>query len=158
MKNRYLTLEQCAYVGMMCIGIAMFIAVLFSMVGCKGPEASVKIITTVHHDTLITKEIHKDSVIHNVFSRDTIFMKESRLTVKYVYKGDSNAFIGGTVTPDTVVKIDTVKSTQTTIVKEVEKPLSGFDNFCRWIVIIALSGAALYFGVPALMKVLKIGI
>lgn len=109
-----------------------------AIIGCKGPQESIKTTVVVHHDTLFSKEIHKDSTIHNIYSRDTIYIRDSKLTIKYLYKGDSNAYISGTMLRDTIVRIDSVKSKITTIIKEVAKPKTGFENFCEWIVMIAL--------------------
>jgi hypothetical protein len=112
----------------------------------------------VHHDTLFSKEIHKDSTIHNIYSRDTVYIRDSKLTIKYLYKGDSSAYIDGTVLGDTIVKIDSTIVIQKT--KEVAKPLDGFDNFCRWFVIIAMIGGLLYMGIksfPDILKVIKGG-
>ena len=141
--------------------LIIIIASLLGLFGCKAPQATTKTIVTVKHDTLITKEIHKDSTIHNIYSRDTVYIKDSKLTIKYFYKGDSNAFIGGTILPDTVVKVyrDTLK--QTTIIKLIDKPLSGWDNFCRWLVALALAGGLIYLGIknfPAILRVLKGGL
>ncbi len=120
------------------------------------PElATAKTITTVHHDTLMTKEIHKDSVINNIYSRDTVYIKEGRETVKYVYENGSKAYISADVKADTIIKIDSVKSKQTTVIQQVKAPLSGFDNFSRWLVIIALCATCLYFGGKMFMPLIK---
>ena len=126
-----------------------------AIISCKAPQASEKTIITVKHDTLITKEIHKDSVIHNIFSRDTVVIRENRLTIKYAYKGGSNAFIGGTVLPDTVIKVyrDTLK--QTTIIKLQDKPLSAFDQFSKILTLLILIAASVYFGTKYLAPLLK---
>ncbi len=128
------------------------------LVACKAPHVITDTKVIVHHDTLFSKEIHKDSTIHNIYSRDTVYIRDSKLTIKYLYKGDSSAYIDGTVLGDTIVKIDSTIVIQKT--KEVAKPLDGFDNFCRWFVIIAMIGGLLYMGIksfPDILKVIKGG-
>jgi hypothetical protein len=95
-------------------------------------------IVQVRHDTVYTKEIHKDTVFHNIFSRDTIFLRENHLTIKYLYKGGDSAFLGGVVSRDTLIKVDTVREIQKIIEKQVDKPKSGFDIFADWAVCIAI--------------------
>lgn len=138
------------------INLIAYLVILNLFVGCKTPQVITTTSVVVHHDTLFSKEIHKDSTIHNIYSRDTVFIKDSKLTIKYLYKGDSNAYIGGTVLRDTIVKIDSTVVIEKT--KEVAKPLSGFDNFCRWFVILALIGGLLYLGIkniPSIFKIIK---
>lgn len=128
---------------------------LFSLVvGCKSPQVLTNTSVVVHHDTLFSKEIHKDSTIHNIYSRDTVYIKDSKLTIKYLYKGDSSAYLGGTVLRDTIVKVDSTIVIQKT--KEVAKPLDGFDNFCRWFVMLLLIGGGVYLGIKSLPSILKI--
>ena len=143
------------------VGILVVIFIISIFSSCDSVKPITTTIVTVKHDTLVTKEIHKDSTIRNIYSRDTVFIRDSRLTIKYLYKGDSNAFIGGLVASDTVIKVyrDTLK--QTTIIKLVDKPLDGWDNFCRWLVALALAGGLIYLGIknfPAILKVLKGGL
>lgn len=133
----------------------------FALISCKGPQASTQTIVTVKHDTLITKELHRDTIFNNSVSHDTIYLREDRLTIKYLQKTDSSAYLGGTVSPDTVIKVyrDTLR--QTTVIKEVDKPLDGWDNFCRWFVGLLLAGGLIYLGIknfPSILKILKGGL
>jgi hypothetical protein len=110
-----------------------------------------KVTVTVRHDTLISKEIHKDSVINNIYSKDTVYIKEGRETVKYVYEQGSKAYISADVKADTIIKIvtDTVKSR--TIIKEVKAPKTGFEIFSEWaIIIILIVVVGKYIGLPLL--------
>jgi hypothetical protein len=123
--------------------------ILLAFVACKAQQTT-KTTVIVHHDTLVTREIHKDSIIHNIYSKDTVFIHENRLTVKYVYKNDSSAFIGGTVLPDTIIKVHYDTTKVTTVIKEVAKPKTTIEGFCQWFTILALLGLSSYFGVKAL--------
>lgn len=117
------------------------------------PElATTKTITEYKHDTLITKEVHKDTVFNNIFSKDTIFLHKDKLTIKYVYKGGDSAYIGGKMLPDTLVRIDTIKAQDRTIIQQVDRPLDGFDNFCRWAVILGIIFVVIRYGGPAIVK------
>jgi hypothetical protein len=133
-----------------------YLLLLSLIIGCKSPKIITATSVVVHHDTLFSKEIHKDSTIHNIYSRDTVYIRDNKLTIKYLYKGDSSAYIGGTVARDTIVKVDSTIVIEKT--KEVAKPLSGFDNFCRWFVILAMVGGLLYLGIkniPSILKIIK---
>lgn len=116
------------------------------------PElATYSVTTTVKHDTLITREYHKDSIIRNIFSKDTVFIKSGKESVKYVYMQGTRGYISARVAPDTVIKIDTLKSTTRTLVKEVKAPKTGFEIFCEWLVIFALIFLfGKYIGLPVL--------
>ena len=110
---------------------------------------------TVRHDTLISKEIHKDSTIHNIYSRNTVFLKENRLTVKYLYKGGDSAYLGGSVRADTVIKVvaDTLRSQ--TIVKTVIKPKTGWDWLQFWLTMAVLAFVIGKYGGPIILKILQ---
>lgn len=133
--------------------LAVFILILCS---CKAPKETEKTVVTVKHDTLITREIHKDSTIHNIYSLDTVYLKESKLTVKYVYKGDSSAYISGTVQHDTVIKIyrDTLKLK--TVIQQVKAPKTGIDWLEFWVTLIVFLIVSAKYGIPWLAKLLKL--
>ena len=121
------------------------------------PElATSQIVVNVHHDTLMTKEIHKDSIITNIFSKDTVYIKEGKETVKYVYMTGNKAYISGNVAPDTIIKIDTVKSINRTLIKEVKAPKDGFEWLQFWLTMAVLAFVIGKYGGPFILKALRL--
>jgi hypothetical protein len=122
---------------------------------CKSVQPSVKVTTVIHRDTIFQKEIHKDTIFNTKETHDTVILKENRLTIKYYQKNDSTAYLSGSVSKDTIIKIDTVKTIQTTVVKEVAKPKSSWENFSDWFTILALIALASFFGLKYLLPLIK---
>ena len=120
------------------------------------PElATYSVTTTVKHDTLITREYHKDSTIRNIFTRDTVYVKDGKETVKYVYTGGTRGYISAKVAPDTVIKIDTVKSVNRTLIKEVKAPKTGWEWLEFWLTIAAITFIVIKYGLPVILTILR---
>lgn len=137
------------------LGLALFFAI-FILSGCKAPKATEKTIVMVKHDTVITPVLNRDTIYNNVFSRDTMYLKEKQLTIKYVYRGDSSAYISGTVQHDTVIKIyrDTLKLK--TVIQQVKAPKTGIDWLEFWVTLIVFLIVSAKYGIPWLAKLLKL--
>lgn len=76
---------------------------------------SIKVYT--RKDTIILPGIRKDSIINNVYTKDTVILKTNQLTTKYVYMGDNKAYINSTVKADTIIRNDTVRVVKTVTLK-----------------------------------------
>lgn len=60
--------------------------------------------TLTVHDTLVTTEVKKDTVF-KYFQRDTVIIREGKLTMKYFYnRHDSTVFQWGKCASDTIIK------------------------------------------------------
>lgn len=131
--------------------IAIVLIILFSMLlfGCSPSKRLQRLLknhpelltrkdsVVVRHDTITTKEVHKDSVISNIYSRDTVYLRENHLEVKYVYKGGDSAYIAGVMAPYKIPHRDSVIYRQNIVEKQVIAPLSGFEQFCKYFFIFA---------------------
>lgn len=54
-------------------------------------------------DTVYTKQDSKDTIFKHFMHRDTVFLKENKLTVKYFYNNsDSTVYLSGNCDPDTI--------------------------------------------------------
>ena len=116
-----------------------------------------KTTVTVRHDTITTKEVHKDSVIHNIttLSKDTVFIRENHMTIKYLYKGGDSAYLSGVVASYKIPHNDTTIYKNTTIIKEVKTPKTTFEKIEEWFFWIVLSLiAGTIFG-PMIKKLVK---
>lgn len=64
-------------------------------------------------DSVFTKESSKDTIFNNYYTRDTVILKENKLTVKYFYNNsDSTVYLSGKCESDTIIVekvINTVK-------------------------------------------------
>jgi hypothetical protein len=60
--------------------------------------------TIWRRDTTISKEVSKDSSFY-YYQTDTVFMREGKLTVKYVMNHDSTVYISGKCDADTIIKL-----------------------------------------------------
>ncbi len=114
-----------------------------------------KVVITVKHDTLITKELHKDSVINNIYSKDTIYIHDGKQLIKYEYMTGSRAYISGTVQPDTVVKVDSIRSRTTTVIQQVKAPKDGWEWLQFWLTIAVISFVGIKYGGPLVMELLR---
>lgn len=99
---------------------------------------SIKKDTLTLHDTLTLKEVRKDTIF-KYFQKDTVIIREGRLTMKYFYNShDSTVYLKG--------QCDTVK-----IVRELkvpyEKVVIKTDYFPKWLMwcLIGLTIAIIVF-------------
>lgn len=106
----------------------------------RHPEL-VKRDTVFHKDTIRIASVSKDTVFKNTVTRDTVIIKQDRLTIKYFNSKDS-VFISGKC--DSIVKLVNVP----VIVNSVEaKPVSwlwSFWNRAKDFIIILMLGALLF--------------
>lgn len=109
----------------------------------------------IRRDSVKTSEIHKDTVFHSLYSKDTVFIRENHLTIKYLYKGGDSAFIAGQVAQYRIPVKDSTIIREKTIIQQIKEPLSGFDNFCRWIVILSICFGLLYIGGKTVLPLIK---
>lgn len=91
-------------------------------------------------DTFQTKEVSKDTIF-NYNSKDTVILKEGKLTVKYFYSRDS-VLLKGICAADTFVK-----KVPYVVTKVVNKPNWGMPALAIFI--------ALFGGLLFLRKLLK---
>lgn len=62
--------------------------------------------TITIRDTFITKEVSKDTVFNLSNSRDTVVIKQDKLTIKYFYNRQKDSvYLQGKCDADTVVKV-----------------------------------------------------
>ena len=60
--------------------------------------------TLLVHDTIITNLATKDTVF-KYYSRDTVVVREGKLTMKYYYnQHDSTVYLNGRCAPDTIIR------------------------------------------------------
>ena len=72
--------------------------------------------TLLVHDTLITKEVKKDTIF-KYFQRDTVIIREGKLTMKYYYQShDSTVYLKGECASDTIVRVVKVPYTKYEVV------------------------------------------
>lgn len=118
------------------LGIMLICMAIFTSCDCnyhlerakKKCGTSVMTQTVTVHDTTYINKVEKDTIF-NYFQKDTVIIREGRLTMKYFYNNhDSTVYLSGTC--------DTIK-----IVKEipvvVEKTVISYDWFARfkwWII------------------------
>jgi hypothetical protein len=61
------------------------------------------ITSEIKYDTIITDSVSKDTVFRFGVIRDTVVLKEDKLTVKYFYNtSDSTVYLSGKCDPDTI--------------------------------------------------------
>lgn len=88
--------------------------------------------TLVVHDTLITKEVQKDTVF-KYFQRDSIIIREGKLVMKYYYNShDSTVYLNGKCDSDTVVKVIKVPYDRT------EVTVDYFPAWLKWVALILI--------------------
>lgn len=146
---------------LMTITIGVWVIIIISLLtSCKAPRASVKTQTIIKHDTIATREYHTDSVIHNITTntKDTVFVRENHLTVKYLYKGGDSAYLAGVMAPYKIPHVDTSYIIQKTVVQQVAKPKTPFEWLQYWVTIILLIVVSVKYGAPILMKIFKINL
>ena len=89
--------------------------------------------TILVHDTIITNLVSRDTVF-KYYSRDTVVVREGKLTMKYFYNShDSTVYLNGRCAPDTIIR-------------EIRVPFDKFEvkpdyypNWLKWSVITLLS-------------------
>jgi hypothetical protein len=87
--------------------------------------------TLVLRDTVITKELHTDTLFKHSVRRDTIVLKQDKLLVKYFYNShDSTVYIQGKCLTDTIIKVIKVPYEKTVIT------LDYFPSWVKWLGII----------------------
>lgn len=60
--------------------------------------------TLIVHDTLYIQEVKTDTVF-KYFQRDTVIVREGKLTMKYFYNShDSTVYLNGRCAPDTIIR------------------------------------------------------
>lgn len=59
--------------------------------------------TLVVHDTLITTQFDRDTTFY-YNQKDTVIIREGKLTVKHFYNRDSTVYIAGKCAPDTIIR------------------------------------------------------
>ncbi len=106
----------------------------------------------VKNDTVYSKEIHKDTLINNIFSKDTVFIHENNLLVKYIYKGGDSADITAHVTPQRVIVHDTIKEINQSTITVAGK--TGWQQFKDDSLLIVL-GAFICVLIYLAIKILK---
>lgn len=75
------------------------------------------------HDTTITESVQHDTIFR-VFQKDTVIIKEGKLTVKYFYNNhDSTVYLKGKCDPDTIYK---------EIKAPYEKTIYEVDKWAEW--------------------------
>ena len=80
--------------------------------------------TLLVHDTLITKEVKKDTIF-KYFQRDTVIIREGKLTMKYYYQShDSTVYLQGKCLSDTIIRVIKVP---------YEKTVVKIDYFPKWL-------------------------
>lgn len=86
--------------------------------------------TLTVHDTVITKEVKRDTIFR-FFQRDTVIIREGKLTMKYFYRDhDSTVYLQGKCISDTIIKEIRVPFDQTVV--EVDY----FPPWVRWALLI----------------------
>lgn len=100
----------------------------------RHPEL-VKVDTVWKKDTIISKVVQHDSLFH-FYQPDTVYIKEGKLTVKYIFNKDSTVYIQGKCDADTVFKYYPVQVNSLTVAKALtwQQKLKVwlFDN-CWWL-------------------------
>ena len=82
-------------------------------------------------DTMYSKEVFKDSIF-KFYSKDTIIVKEGKLTMKYFYRNnDSTVYLWGKCDTDTIIK-------RIPVAYNVYKQ-SWYDSINRYILIAIIS-------------------
>lgn len=82
-------------------------------------------------DTLITKEIHTDTLFKHTVKRDTIVLSKDKLLIKYFYNShDSTVYIQGKCLTDTIVKVIKVPYEKQSIM------LNYFPSWVKWLSLI----------------------
>jgi len=79
-------------------------------------------------DTLVTTAVKHDSLFH-YYQPDTVYIKEGKMTVKYIFNKDSTVYIQGKCDADTIIKYYPIQVNSLS----VEKELTWADRFKIWI-------------------------
>jgi hypothetical protein len=88
----------------------------------KCGEVANEVVTV--HDTVITNTVKSDTVFR-YFQKDTVIIKEGKLTVKYFYHyNDSTVYLQGKCASDTIYK---------EIKVPIEKTVIKVDYFPKWL-------------------------
>lgn len=86
--------------------------------------------TLTLHDTVITKELHTDTVF-KYYQRDTVVVREGKLVMKYFYNShDSTVYLQGKSISDTIVKVIKVPYEKQSIM------LNYFPKWVKWLSLI----------------------
>ena len=88
--------------------------------------------TIIVHDTLITSNVTTDTIF-KYFQRDTVIVREGKLTMKYFYNShDSTVYLNGRCAPDTIIREIRVPYEQNRV--EVDY----WPGWAKWVVITLL--------------------
>lgn len=93
----------------------------------RHPEL-VKVDTVWKKDTIVSKLVKHDSLF-NFYQPDTVYIKEGKLNVKYVFNKDSTVYIQGKCDADTVYKYYPVQVNSL----NVAKALTRVERFKIWM-------------------------
>lgn len=116
----------------------LFIGILVSLGSCTPQDKLNRLIkrnpdlissySIIKHDTIVTQSVSTDTVF-NYFTKDTVVIREGKLTMKYFYNShDSTVFLRGECATDTIYR-EYVTQINTVSAKE-----TSFNIFKRFIV------------------------
>lgn len=130
--------------------LIIFVLVFISSCSCDfhyrrlSKRCDLKKDTLTIHDTLITREVQKDTVF-NYNQKDTVIIREGKLTVKYFYNRDSTVYISGKCAPDTIIR--EIRAPYNFVKPNVEY----WPGWLKWAVIV-IGALALVFWIKSWFK------
>jgi hypothetical protein len=89
--------------------------------------------TLLVHDTIVTQNVTKDTIF-KYFTKDTVIVREGKLTMKYFYNShDSTVYLNGRCAPDTIIR--EIRVTYDYVQPKVDY----FPGWLKWCVITMLA-------------------